>query len=352
MQRMKVDGSLVVDLVDVPRRVRELEELGYDGGVSVDVSHDPFLPLALAAEHSSRVDLMTSVAIALARSPMTVAQTAYDLQVLSRGRMILGLGSQIKPHIEKRFSMPWSAPALRMREFIMALRAIWRSWETGERLDFRGDHYTHTLMTPFFSPPPSPYGPPRVFLGALGERMCEVAGEVADGVLLHPFSTDRYVRERALPAVERGLARAGRSRADFAFGLCPFVATGPDEETAAGMLDGARAQISFYGSTPAYRTVLELHGWGETQDELNALSKRGRWSEMPELITPEMLDAFVVEAPVDRLPAALAERAAGVADRLQLFAQWTDRQSWPALLEAVRTAAAPRSEARPSAPTP
>jgi probable F420-dependent oxidoreductase len=337
---MKIDGSLFTNLSDVPARVRDLEELGYDGAVSVETSHDPFLPLALAAEHSSRVDLVTSVAIALARSPMTTAYTAYDLQVLSRGRMVLGIGSQIQPHVEKRFSMPWSAPAPRMREFILALRAVWRAWETGERLAFRGDHYTLTLMTPFFSPPPSPYGPPRVFLGALGDRMCEVAGEVADGVLLHPFSTERYVRERAVPAVERGLSRAGRGRDGFELTLAPFVATGPDEEAVRVALGGVGQQIAFYGSTPAYRKVLELHGWGELQDELNALSKRGRWSDMAELVTPEMLDAFVVQAPHDQLAGALARRLGGLADRMQLFAPWgSDRDGWRALLAEVRAAA-------------
>jgi len=337
---MKLDGGVITDLAAVPARVRDLEDLGYDGAVSAETSHDPFLPLALAAEHSARVDLITSVAIALARSPMTTAHTAYDLNVLSGGRMVLGLGSQIKPHIEKRFSMPWSAPAARMREFISALRAIWTSWQTGERLSFRGDHYTLTLMTPFFSPGPSPAGPPRVFLGALGDRMCEVAGEVADGVLLHPFSTDRYIRERALPAVERGLARAGRSRDGFEFCITPFVATGADDDEVRLALGPVRQQIAFYGSTPAYRTVLELHGWGETQDELNALSKRGRWAEMAELVTPEMLDAFVVQAPFGRLAGALGRRGAGVADRMQLFTPWReDRGAWRALLGDIRAAA-------------
>ena len=343
---MKIDGGLITDLRAVPARVRDLEDLGYDGAVSVETSHDPFLPLALAAEHSSRVDLITSVAIALARSPMTTAYTAHDLNELSGGRMVLGLGSQIKPHVEKRFSMPWSAPAARMREFISALRAIWTSWQTGERLAFRGDHYTLTLMTPFFSPGPSSVGPPRVFLGALGDRMCEVAGEVADGVLLHPFSTERYVRERALPAVERGLARAGRSRESFEFGVTPFVAAGPDEESVRQALGPVRQQIAFYGSTPAYRTVLELHGWGETQDELNALSKRGRWAEMAELITDEMLDAFVVQAPYDQLAEALGRRVAGVADRLQFFSPWgEDRDAWHALLRSIESAANSRTRA-------
>jgi len=336
---VKIDGGLFTDLRDVPTRARELEDLGYDGAISVETSHDPFLPLALAAEHTTRVDLITSVAIALARSPMTTAHTAYDLQVLSGGRMVLGLGSQIQPHIEKRFSMAWSAPAPRMREFILALRAIWDSWMTGERLNFRGDHYTHTLMTPFFRPAPSPSGPPRVFLGALGDRMCEVAGEVADGVLLHPFSTERYVRERALPAVERGLARAGRPRETFQFALSPFTATGATDEDVRDALGAVRQQIAFYGSTPAYRKVLDLHGWGDAQDELNTLSKRGRWAEMAEVITPEMLDAFVVQAPHDRLAGALGERYGGVADRIHFHAPPSaDRDAWRALLADVRAA--------------
>jgi len=340
---MKIDGHLITDLASVPARVRDLEALGYDGAISVDTSHDPFLPLALAAEHSERVELLTSVAIALARSPMTVAYTAHDLQVLSRGRMILGLGSQIKPHIEKRFSMTWSAPAPRMREFILAVRAIWQAWNTGERLDFRGRFYQHTLMTPFFSPPPSPYGPPRVFLGALGDRMCEVSGEVSDGVLIHPFTTAAYLRDRQLPAIERGLARAGRAREDFQVGISPFVVTGPYQQAMEAMRQATRQQVAFYGSTPAYRPVLEYHGWGDAQDELNALSKRGRWTEMADVITDEILDAFTVQAPYDEVVDALAQRYAGLADRMSFFSQWgDDRDRWPALLDALRAGVAAR----------
>jgi len=334
---MKIDGHLITDLASVPGRVRDLEALGYDGAVSVDTSHDPFLPLALAAEHSERVDLLTNVAIALARSPMTVAYTALDLQVLSHGRLILGLGSQIKPHIEKRFSMTWSAPAPRMREFILALRAIWRAWNTGERLDFRGRFYQHTLMTPFFSPQPSPYRPPRVFLGALGDRMCEVAGEVADGVLLHPFTTASYVRDRQIPALERGLAKVQRAREDFEIGISPFVVTGPDDGALDAVRQATRMQIAFYGSTPAYRSVLEHHGWGEAQDELNALSKRGRWTEMADVITDDILDAFAPQAAYDRLPAELAKRYGGLADRMSFFSQWgDDHDRWRGLLDALR----------------
>jgi len=340
---MKIDGHLVTDLASVPARVRDLEALGYDGAVSVDTSHDPFLPLALAAEHSDRVDLLTNVAIALARSPMTVAYTGLDLQVLSHGRLILGLGSQIKPHIEKRFSMTWSAPAPRMREFILALRAIWGAWNTGERLDFRGRFYQHTLMTPFFSPPPSPYGPPRIFLGALGDRMCEVAGEVADGVLLHPFTTARYVRERQIPALERGLARSARAREDFQIGISPFVVTGPDDGALDPAREATRMQIAFYGSTPAYRSVLEHHGWGEAQDELNSLSKRGRWTEMAGVITDDIVDAFALQTPYDQLPAELAKRYAGLADRMSFFPQWgDDHDRWRALLDSLRAEVATR----------
>jgi len=339
---VKIDGNLITELADVPARARDLELLGYDGGISVDTNHDPFLPLALAAEHTERLEVVTSVAIALARSPMTVAYTAHDLQVLSRGRLVLGLGSQVKPHIEKRFSMPWSPPAARMREFILALRAIWQAWNGGERLAFRGEHYRHTLMTPFFSPPPSPCGPPRVFLGALGDRMCEVAGEVADGAMLHPFTTPRYLRERQLPAIERGLATAGRDRAaaGFEVGISPFVITGPDEESMAGMRQSTRLQLAFYGSTPAYRSVLELHGWGAAQDELNALSKRGRWTEMSAVITDEILATFAVEAPLDGVAAAVGERYGGLADRLTFHAPWEgQRERWPGLLEELRRAA-------------
>jgi len=336
---MKIDGHLITDLASVPARVRDLEALGYDGAVSVDTSHDPFLPLALAAEHSERVDLLTNVAIALARSPMTVAYTANDLQVLSRGRMILGLGSQIKPHIERRFSMTWSAPAPRMREFILALRAIWQAWNTGERLDFRGRFYQHTLMTPFFSPPPNPYGSPRVFLGALGDRMCEVAGETADGVLLHPFTTAGYVRDRQIPAVERGLARGERAREEFEVGISPFVVTGPDEQALEPAREATRMQIAFYGSTPAYRSVLEHHGWGELQDELNSLSKRGRWTDMAGVITDEILDEFAVQAPHDEVAAALASRYAGLADRMSFYPAWgDDRDAWRALMDGLRAA--------------
>src|SRR5688500_17019107 len=227
---MKVDGGISLELDKTVATAKDAEATGYDGVWTAETSHDPFLPHVLAAEHTERMELGTGIAVAFARNPMTLAQTAYDIQRLSKGRFILGLGSQIKPHITKRFSMPWSHPAARMREMILALHAIWDAWQDGTKLDFRGDFYTHTLMTPFFDPGPNPYGKPKVFLAAVGERMTEVAGEVADGMLCHGFTTERYLREVTIPALERGLARSGRSMDDIELSGPAFVVTGANEQ--------------------------------------------------------------------------------------------------------------------------
>lgn len=314
---MKVDsGLLSSDLAGVPARARALEAAGYDGAVTAEIANDPFLPLALAAEHTERIELMTSIAVAFARNPMTLAQTAHDLNAFSQGRFILGLGSQIRPHITKRFSMPWSKPAARMREFILAMRAVWDTWYTGKPLDFRGEFYSHTLMTPMFTPTNTEHGAPQVFLAAVGPLMTEVAGETADGLIAHAFTTPRYLEEVTLPAVERGLAKAGRSRADFSI-TCPvFVVTGADEKSFATSRDATARQIAFYGSTPAYRPVLELHGRGELQSELNRLSKLGKWDEMGTRIDDEMLEAFAVVAEPDRVVQALRERCGDAIDRV------------------------------------
>jgi probable F420-dependent oxidoreductase len=253
-EAMKVDGKLGAGRTTVViEEVRRHEKAGYDGLWSSESAHDPFLPLVLAAEHTERMVLGTAIAVAFARSPMQLAYTAHDLQAYSGGRFILGLGSQVKPHIERRFSMPWSHPAPRMREFIMAMRAIWSAWNDGTRLSFRGDFYQHTLMTSFFSPPPSLSGPPAVFLAAVGKAMTEVAGEAADGLLVHAFSTERYLREVTLPALSRGVAASGRSRADLEVAMLAMIVTGRTEEETARAAAGARQQIAFYASTPAYR---------------------------------------------------------------------------------------------------
>jgi probable F420-dependent oxidoreductase len=336
---MKVDGSLGFDLPSVPRHARELEAAGYTGAWTAETSHDPFLPLLLAAEHTTELELGTSIAVAFARSPMTLANTAWDLQAYSKGRFVLGLGSQIKPHIERRFSMPWSHPAPRMREFVLAMRAIWSSWHGDTKLAFKGDFYTHTLMTPVFSPGPSEYGAPKVWLAAVGERMTAVAGEVADGVIVHGFTTERYVREVTIPAVERGLNRAGRSRDGFELSGPMFVVSGTDDEEMEAAKRATRQQIAFYGSTPAYRPVLELHGWGEVGDELNAMSKRGEWVEMGDLITDDMLDAFAVVAEPDRLADAVHARWGDVSDRVSFYAPYrSDAATWLPVIEALKQA--------------
>lgn len=316
---MLVDGGVPPDLAGAADGARRAEEEGYAAVWGSETSHDPFLPLALAAEHTTRLELGTGIAVAFARNPMTVASTAWDLNAYSRGRFLLGLGSQIKPHIEKRFSMPWSHPAPRMREFVSAMRAIWACWQDGTPLQFRGEYYRHTLMTPFFSPPPNQYGAPRVFLAAVGPAMARVAGEVADGMLVHGFTTARYLREVTLPAVESGLAASGRSRAGFQLSYPIFVVTGDTDEQLAEAASGTRKQLAFYASTPAYRAVLDLHGWGELQPTLNALSKHGRWDDMADLIPPEVLDAFAVVGEPDEVPALITERVGELVDRISLY---------------------------------
>ena len=291
----------------------------------------------VAAEHTERVELGTGIAVAFARNPMTLAQTSWDLQAYSQGRFILGLGSQIKPHITKRFSMEWSHPAPRMREFVLAMRAIWAAWNDGTKLDFRGDFYTHTLMTPFFDPGPNPHGDAKVFLAAVGELMTEVAGEVCDGIIAHGFTTERYLREVTVPALERGLAKGGRSLADFEISMPTFVVTGSNEEEMAASADGTRRQIAFYGSTPAYRPVLELHGWGELQTELNALSKQGKWKEMGELIDDDILSTFAVVAEPSGIAPGIAERFGDVMTRVSFYAPYqSDPDTWLPVLDELK----------------
>jgi probable F420-dependent oxidoreductase len=277
---------------------------------------------------------MTSIAVAFARSPMTLANLGHDLNAFSKGRFLLGLGSQIQPHITKRFSMPWSHPAARMRELILAMRAIWRCWYEGEKLSFRGEFYTHTLMTPMFTPTNTKYGAPKVLLAAVGPKMTEVAGEVADGMIVHGFTTPKYVQEVTLPALERGLAAAGRSRKGFQLACPVFVVTGRDAKEWEASRGGVCKQIAFYGSTPAYRGVLELHGWGELQSELNAMSKRGEWDAMGTRITDEILEQFAIVAQPHEVPGLLKRRYGDSIDRvLATFSLADEAQRKQALAE-------------------
>jgi probable F420-dependent oxidoreductase len=271
---------------------------------------------------------------------MLLANIAWDLQAYSKGRFILGLGSQIKPHIEKRFSMPWSHPAARMREMILAVRAIWDCWQHGTKLEFRGDYYRHTLMTPFFTPSASElagFGPPKIFLAGVGEMMTEVAGEVCDGFICHGFTTERYLREVTLPALARGRAKAGKTMEGFEVVGPSFVVTGSDDAQLAAAADGTRQQIAFYGSTPAYRGVLDLHGWSGLQDELNSLSKQGRWVEMGGLIDDEVLNTFAVVGEPEQIAPELQRRYGDVVQRISFYAPYrSDPERWRGVLADLR----------------
>ena len=322
---MKVDGGISFELSKAAASAREAEAAGYDGAWTAETAHDPFLPHVLAAEHTERLELGTSIAVAFARNPMNLANLAWDLQSYSKGRFILGLGSQIKPHITKRFSMDWSHPAPRMREMILAIRAIWDTWQNGTPLAFRGEFYTHTLMTPFFTPDRNDlgdFGVPRIFLAGVGELMTEVAGEVCDGFICHGFTTERYLREITLPALARGRAKAGKTMDGFEIVGPSFVVTGNDDAEMAAAEQGTRQQIAFYGSTPAYKGVLELHGWNGLHEELNALSKKGGWVEMGNLVTDEILNTFAVVGEPEQVAPELLRRYGDVVGRISFYAPY------------------------------
>ncbi|CAJ63415.1 MULTISPECIES: LLM class F420-dependent oxidoreductase [Frankia] len=335
---MKIDANLSDDLAATPAGAARIEKEGYAGIWVGETRHDPFLQTLQATNATSTASVGTSIAIAFARTPMTLAYLGYDLAQYSEGRFILGLGSQIKPHIEKRFSMTWSHPAARMRELVLATRAIWDSWQNGTKLAFRGDFYTHTLMTPFFAPSPHSYGPPPVYLAGVGEGMTEVAGEVADGFFVHPFSTKKYLEEVTLPALLRGRAKAGRADLDgFAIAGPSFVTVGRTEEELAAAVFGTKKQIAFYASTPAYKAVLDVHGWGDLQPELTNLSKRGEWDGMADLISDEILHTFSVVGTPEEVGKGLIAKISGIYTRTAFYDTWkADPAVWPLLLDATR----------------
>lgn len=324
---MRVDqgGDALPDLAGLEALAVAAERDGYAGLQLSETRNEPFVTAALAARVTERLEIGTAIAVAFARTPMTVATAANDVQTISAGRFRLGLGSQVQPHIEKRFSMPWSRPAARMREFVLALQAIWRSWETGERLQFRGEFYTHTLMTPFFSPGPNPSGPPPVLIAGVGPRMTEVAGEVADGFIAHGFTTERYLREVTVPALRAGRATAGRSVSgdhDLGINLPAFVVVGDDATEREVAARAVRERIAFYGSTPSYLPVLDLHGWAGVHEQLYAASRRGEWQQMADLVTDEMLATFAAVGTPEQVAEELRGRFGDVADRLSFYAPY------------------------------
>jgi probable F420-dependent oxidoreductase len=315
---MKVDVLLSGAFEDSASRSRELAATGVDGLFTFEGQHDVFFPLVLAAEAASSagVDLMSNVAIAFSRSPMHLANAAYDLQVLSKGRFRLGLGSQIKPQIERRFGSTWSRPAARMREIVLAIKAILAAWEGEAPLDFRGEFTTHTLMTPTFDPGPNPYGRPPVLVGALGPRMTEIAAEVADGILVMPFNSARHLRERTMPAVARGLETGGREPGDVEIVCEAIVAMGETDEELAAAIGGVKGLLSFYGSTPAYRPVLDVEGWGDLQPELNAMSKRGEWRAMAGLVDDTVVRTLAVVGTPQECAQEIVDRFGAISQRV------------------------------------
>jgi probable F420-dependent oxidoreductase len=331
---MKIDAIIATSLGETASAASHTEQLGCDGIMVPEVAHDPFLPLTVAATATTYVRLATGIAVAFARNPMNVAVMASDLHRFSGGRFTLGLGSQIKPHITRRFSMPWSSPAARMREFVAAVRAIWTSWNDQTPLDFRGDYYQHTLMTPMFDHGPSPCGWPAIHLAAVGPVMTAVAGEIADGLNTHGFTTAAYVRDVTLPHLEVGLRRSGRTRSDVEVSVPVMIALVDDDRDP--RLAATRGTIAFYGSTPAYRPVLDHHGWSALGDELHDMSRRGEWQQMGALIDDDVLHTFAIVGDAKQVGAEIVARYGGIIDRIQLGVSGDDQQQ-AQLLDALRT---------------
>ena len=319
---MQLDAGLAVDgkhLPTIDEVGRAAESLGFAGLWTSETKHDSFLPLAVAANNTKRLDLGTSIAIAFSRSPMTMAQISWDLQELSDGRFILGLGTQVKAHIERRFSMPWDRPAARLEDYILALRAIWRSFQTKEPLDYKGEFYQHTLLTPFFNPGPIEHPEIPIYVAGVNTRLARLAGELCDGFHIHPFHTPEYVRQIVKPAIKEGAESKNRNPEEIKLATSVFVITGETEEDVEEQREKMRAQTAFYASTPSYRVVLEAHGWEEVGEELGKLARDKKWDEMPNLITDEMLRTFAVEATLDEVGPALRERYEGLMDRVALY---------------------------------
>ena len=316
---LKIDSSLMLSPSRVGSMAAELEKVGFDGAYTFEGQGDPFIGVAAAAMTTERMDLMTSIAVGFARNPMSLAYLGTDLQDLSGGRFILGLGTQVKAHVERRFSMPWSRPAARMRELVLATQAIWSSWKTGERLNFVGDFYQHTLMSPTFSPDMTELDAPPIFLAGVGPKMTEVAGEVGDGFFIHPFHTADSLQRLSIPALHRGFAAAGKNAAaidKYVISAQAITATGLNEEELTAAVASARHQIAFYASTPAYLPVLEVHGLEGMQTEANSLMKSGKWEALGELVSDDILHRFALVGEPADVARQLHTRFDGVVDRV------------------------------------
>lgn len=317
---MKIDASLLVhDLNRMPDLARSADEMNFDGLWTFETAHEAFLPLVLAAEHSRRLTLGTSIAVAFARSPAVLASISWDLARFSKGRFILGLGTQVKGHNERRFGVKWEKPVERMREVILATRAFWDCWQNQTRLDFRGEFYNLDLMTPFFNPGPHDYPRVPIYIAGVNRRMCRLAGELCEGFHVHPLNTPRYLREVVLPNIRAGLERAGRGRDQIELASSIFVIPTDDAERTATRESEVRRQISFYASTPPYKPVFEIHGWGAVAERLSKLAARGKWTDMPDLIGDEILETFALRARWADLPAKVMEKYDGLLDRVSYY---------------------------------
>ncbi len=313
---MKIDTSLMFDPTVVGDMACELEQVGFDGAYAFEGQNDPFVSLTCAAMKTQKMDLMTSIAVAFARNPMSLAYLANDLQIVSKGRFILGLGTQVKAHIERRFGMPWSKPAARMKEMVEAIRAIWHSWDSGERLRFEGQFYSHTLMNPTFTPPAHAFARPDVYIAGVGPLMTQVAAEVGDGYFVHPFHSQKSFQELSRPAIDKGLNNAEKKRENFAVSAQIITASGVDDASLQAAIGSARNQIAFYGSTPAYQPILDVHGWGHMQEKWHAMTRAGEWLEMSKSVTDEMLETFAVIGSPEVVAAKIKDRSAGEFDRI------------------------------------
>jgi probable F420-dependent oxidoreductase len=338
---VRLDAGLSVEdkhLPGIGEVGRAAEDLGFDGLWTSETKHDAFLPLAVAASGTRKLDLGTSVAIAFSRSPMTIAQISWDLQDLSGGRFILGLGTQVKAHITRRFGMPWDRPAARLRDYILALRAIWHSFQTEGSLDYEGEFYRHTLMTPFFNPGSIDQPEIPIYIAGVNTRLARLAGELCDGFHVHPFHSPEYIYGTVKPAIAEGAGGEGRTPEDVVLATSVFVITGENEEAIEEQRKKIRAQAAFYASTPTYRTILEAHGWQDVGEKLGELARNKKWDEMPDLITDEMLHAFAIEAAPDEVGPALKERYEGLIDRVALYVPFVPGERddfWRAIIASV-----------------
>jgi probable F420-dependent oxidoreductase len=312
---MLLDASLPsVGLSEIPVIASAAEEIGFDALWTSETQHDPFLPCALIAEHTRKIQFGTAIAVSFARSPANLAYSAWDLAAQSGGRFIMGLGTQVKAHIERRFGMPWpNSVTAKLREQILAIRALWDCWQNGTKLNFRGEYYKLTLMSPFFNPGRIDHPDIPIYIAGVNKGLAGLAGEVCDGFQVHPFHSVSYLRKVLIPAIHQGAEKANRAVKDITLSVTAFVATNPEEQ------DFARTQIGFYASTPSYRPVMDLHGWGAAAEKLSAHAARGEWSRMPELITDEMLNEFCLVTPEANLISALKDRYHGIADRLTVY---------------------------------